>query len=68
MAKIEEKNILNSANAALSAQDLGPGDFFANGWGKDESLLLQDDISTVAFWYQTEFHSKFPDFPDRLML
>jgi hypothetical protein len=26
---------------------------------------LQDDMATVAFWYQTEPHKKFPPFPSR---
>lgn len=27
-------------------------------------LPLQDDIASTAFWYQTEPHAPFPDFPD----
>src|SRR5215475_10942739 len=38
----------------------------ALGWRKDGRYLpLQDDISSVAFWYQTEPHSAFPKLPDR---
>ena len=43
----------------------------ALGWrsqmGKQSSryLPLQDDISSAAFWYQTEPHADFPDLPDR---
>jgi hypothetical protein len=43
----------------------------ALGWrnqmGKQPNryLPLQDDISAVAFWYQTEPHANFPDLPDR---
>lgn len=43
----------------------------ALGWrtqmGKQPSryLPLQDDISSVAFWYQAEPHGKFPKLPDR---
>lgn len=33
----------------------------ALGWTKDGKLLpLRDDISSVAYWYQTEPHTKFP--------
>ena len=41
----------------------------ALGWqgGGDNHryLPLQDDISSVAFWYQTEPHAAFPKFPSR---
>jgi Protein of unknown function (DUF2961) len=38
----------------------------ALGWRKDGRYLpLQDDISSVAFWYQAEPHSAFPKLPDR---
>jgi hypothetical protein len=38
----------------------------ALGWKKDHTYLpLQDDIASVAFWYQTEPHRKFPKFPDK---
>ncbi|MBL7178327.1 MAG: DUF2961 domain-containing protein [Desulfobacteraceae bacterium] len=44
----------------------------ALGWrGPDGSdrfnryLQLQDDIASTAFWYQTEPHNRFPEFPDR---
>jgi len=40
----------------------------ALGWRGGRYLPLQDDISSVAFWYQTEPHVKFPEFPRRLML
>ena len=34
----------------------------ALGWrGEGRYLPLQDDISSVAFWYQTEPHGKFPE-------
>jgi hypothetical protein len=37
----------------------------ALGWrGGHRYLPLQDDISSVAFWYQSEPHVKFPNFPD----
>jgi hypothetical protein len=29
---------------------------------------LQDDISSVAYWYQTEPHGQFPKLPDREQL
>ena len=39
----------------------------ALGWRSDHSryLPLQDDISSVAFWYQEEPHSDFPKLPDK---
>ena len=37
----------------------------ALGWQKSGFLPLQDDIASVAFWYQTEPHAAFPKLPDR---
>ena len=38
----------------------------ALGWRADGWYLpLQDDISSTAFWYQTEPHAKFPPLPDK---
>ncbi|MFH1941759.1 MAG: glycoside hydrolase family 172 protein, partial [bacterium] len=38
----------------------------ALGWRSGGRYLpLQDDISSVAFWYQQEPHSKFPRLPDK---
>ncbi len=38
----------------------------ALGWRSDgRYLALQDDISSVAFWYQQEPHAPFPELPDR---
>jgi hypothetical protein len=38
----------------------------ALGWMKDGRYLpLQDDIASVAFWYQTEPHQKFPTLPTK---
>ena len=38
----------------------------ALGWRKDGRYLpLQDDISSTAFWYQTEPHAPFPKLPPR---
>jgi len=38
----------------------------ALGWRSDGRYLpLQDDISSVAYWYQTEPHSPFPKLPDK---
>lgn len=38
----------------------------ALGWRSGGRYLpLQDDISSVAYWYQSEPHSKFPDFPSK---
>jgi len=44
-------------NLRVTIQDMG--------WGK---LPLQDDIATVAFWYQTEPHNPFPNLPERDLL
>jgi hypothetical protein len=36
------------------------------GWQSgDRYLPLMDDIASVAFWYQTEPHAKFPALPDK---
>ncbi|NLD64816.1 MAG: DUF2961 domain-containing protein [Bacteroidales bacterium] len=40
----------------------------ALGWRGGKYLPLQDDISSVAFWYQAEPHADYPVFPDRLKL
>jgi hypothetical protein len=38
----------------------------AIGWRSDQRYLpLQDDISSTAFWYQTEPHAPFPPLPDK---
>jgi hypothetical protein len=38
----------------------------ALGWRSgDRYLPLQDDIASVAFWYQTEPHAPFPKLPDK---
>lgn len=38
----------------------------ALGWRSGGRYLpLQDDISSTAFWYQTEPHAPFPELPDR---
>jgi hypothetical protein len=38
----------------------------ALGWQSEGRYLpLQDDLSSVAFWYQTEPHSAFPKLPDK---
>ncbi|MCF8242324.1 MAG: DUF2961 domain-containing protein [Melioribacteraceae bacterium] len=38
----------------------------ALSWRSDGRYLpLQDDISSVAFWYQSEPHNKFPELPDK---
>lgn len=38
----------------------------ALGWRSGGRYLpLQDDISSVAFWYQTEPHASFPTIPDK---
>ncbi|KAA3610951.1 MAG: DUF2961 domain-containing protein [Calditrichaeota bacterium] len=33
------------------------------GWGPDGYLPLQDDLASVAYWYQLEPHNAFPDLP-----
>lgn len=43
----------------------------ALGWMADGSgryLPLEDDIASVAYWYQTEPHAKFPPLPPREVL
>jgi len=42
----------------VTIQDLG---WHAGG----RYLPLQDDIASTAFWYQTEPHAPFPQFPDK---
>ena len=38
----------------------------ALGWRSDGRYLpLQDDMASVAFWYQTEPHAPFPKLPDK---
>lgn len=38
----------------------------ALGWKKNGTYLpLMDDIASVAFWFQTEPHNKFPPFPSK---
>ncbi len=38
----------------------------ALGWQSGHRYLpLEDDIASVAYWYQTEPHAKFPALPDR---
>jgi len=38
----------------------------ALGWQSGGRYLpLEDDISSVAFWYQSEPHAAFPKFPGR---
>jgi len=38
----------------------------ALGWRSGERYLpLQDDIASVAFWYQEEPHAPFPELPDK---
>ena len=36
----------------------------ALGWKAGRYLLLDDTVSSTAFWYQTEPHQKFPPLPD----
>jgi hypothetical protein len=40
----------------------------ALGWTGDRYLPLQDDIASVAFWYQREPHAPFPPLPERDLL
>jgi hypothetical protein len=40
----------------------------ALGWRGDANrryLPLQDDIASVAYWYQTEPHAPFPKLPEK---
>jgi len=38
----------------------------ALGWRSNGKYLpLQDDIASVAYWYQTLPHKKFPQLPER---
>ena len=38
----------------------------ALGWKNNGAYLpLEDDMASVAYWYQTEPHAKFPAFPDK---
>ena len=38
----------------------------ALGWQSERRYLpLEDDIASVAYWYQTEPHAQFPPLPDR---
>jgi hypothetical protein len=37
----------------------------ALGWKDRKYLPLEDDLSSVAFWYQTEPHAPFPKLPDK---
>lgn len=38
----------------------------ALGWRSEHRFLpLQDDLSCVAYWYQTEPHAPLPALPDR---
>jgi hypothetical protein len=38
----------------------------ALGWQSEGRYLpLQDDLSSVAYWYQTEPHARFPKLPDK---
>jgi len=34
------------------------------GWGPDGYLPLEDDLASVAYWYQLEPHNSFPKLPD----
>jgi hypothetical protein len=48
-------------NLKVTIQDLG--------WRLDGRYLpLEDDIATVAYWYQTEPHAIFPKLPTRDLL
>ena len=40
----------------------------ALGWRSSGYLPLQDDISSVAFWYQAEPHAAYPALPEREFL
>jgi D-arabinan exo alpha-(1,3)/(1,5)-arabinofuranosidase (non-reducing end) len=40
------------------------------GWGPDGYLPLEDDLASVAYWYQIEPHNQFPTLPsnDKLII
>ncbi len=40
------------------------------GWGSDGYLPLEDDLASVAYWYQLEPHNSFPELPpkDKLII
>ncbi|MEN8191276.1 MAG: glycoside hydrolase family 172 protein [Bacteroidota bacterium] len=40
------------------------------GWGPDGYLPLEDDLASVAYWYQLEPHNSFPQLPstDKLVI
>jgi hypothetical protein len=40
----------------------------ALGWWQDRYVLLQDDVASVAFWYQTLPTAPFPELPGREFL
>ena len=40
----------------------------ALGWRADGFLLLQDDIASVAYWYQTLPTAIFPELPEKKYL
>ncbi|MCK4992834.1 MAG: DUF2961 domain-containing protein, partial [Bacteroidales bacterium] len=35
------------------------------GWGPDGYLPLEDELASVAYWYQTEPHHSFPQLPSK---
>ena len=35
------------------------------GWGPDGYLPLEDDLASVAYWYQKEPHNPFPELPSK---
>ena len=35
------------------------------GWGPDGYLPLEDDLASVAYWYQKEPHNPFPELPTK---
>jgi hypothetical protein len=57
---IRFKKNLRVTIQALGWQQKKPGEY--------EYLPLQEDIASVAFWYQTEPHATFPPFPKREQL
>jgi len=40
----------------------------ALGWGRGRYVPLQEDIASVAYWYQSLPHAPFPALPDRELL
>jgi hypothetical protein len=47
------------------AHDIKPDGLYQSQQSGDGYLPLMDDISSVAYWHQTEPHAHFPEFSDK---